>query len=857
MALERIGLGGVLTFDNRQAVQATGGARDALGRFVKGAEKVPPVMKIMGVSVAQAFNRIAAGTKKIGTGIKQMGTGLAQTALGFAPLTAVMGAGISSAAKFEKQMDAVSAITRAIPEDMERLTDKAKQMGIESVFSATQSAEAMEFMGRAGASTDEIISGLQGVTAAAAAESLDLATASDLVAQATKIMGREWDQASNTADILALTSAKTNTNMRALGEALKFGGQSAAAMGFTLEETSAAMGLMANAGLRGSIGGTALMNMFNKLNKPTGKATDLMKQWGIKLTDATGKMLPMARIVRDFKKPIDNIRDASKRAAITTELFGIRGQRAFQALSKAGPEAMATLLGSLMDASKGIGAAQEAANKRLDNFLGAFTLFKSSVESLSIGIFGPLLGTFQGTIKAITENLNSVLFALEDVRKVWNDLSGDITNLEALEEKHGRTAVQIAIGIQSAIETIKFAWDKVSAAVSAVAQRFSDTFGGDTIATITKWAILIGLAAGAAAPLILALVTVGFAISGIATALGGLIAVASGVLSILSGAAALVAGVLSGPVILAVLAVIGTFLLFRDKLALIWQGIQSALLPAFEMISEVWSEVFGEVLMTLQFAWSEIKAVFNELFSVFASDTQQAGIDWVVLGKTLVGIITTTIITIIKVFAFMVKVLALAATTLVKIFSVPFKILFQIASKMITGVLQIFQGDLLDGLATMAITMLDILLSPLRLWLRGILALVNLIPGASKLVPEGLISFAEKGFGTFEAPEKPQVRAEQDEAKGLLEDQTEGILEMKTAEKKRAGEPPKTELKLDLTDKRTVEIDNKLCIDGEETIIATARKKQEIQERAGFKATPWQRRVAVEQGAAPRGRGAA
>lgn len=856
MAMERIGIGGIFTFDNSQAVRATKQARDALGRFTKTSNQVPPAMFRLGTSVTQAFDKIAKGTKKIGTGIKQMGTGLAQAAIGLAPLSLAMGKGISDAAQFEKQMDAVSAITRAMPEDMARLTAKAKQMGIESVFSATQAGQAMEFMGRAGATTSEIVGGLQGVMAAAAAESLDLATASDLVAQATKIMGREWSQASNTADILALTSAKTNTNMVMLGEALSYGGQSAAAMGYSLEETSMALGLMANAGLRGSKGGTALLNMFNKLNKPTTKGAELIEKWGIKLTDASGKMQPMAKVVWDFKKRIDGIKDASKRAAATTELFGIRGSRAFQALSKAGPKAMTTLLMSLERASDGIGAAQEAANKRLDNFLGAFTLFRSSVESLSIGIFGPLLGTFQSAIESITGNLNKVLFALEDVRKVWNDLGADVTDVQNLEKKHGRVFVQIAIGIQSAIQTIKDAWDTVTSAVSALVKRFGATFGGDTIAKITKWVVLFGLAAGAIAPLLLALVTVGFAISGIATAVGGLISVVSGVLGVLSGIAGGVAGVLSGPVLLAVLAVAGAVYLFWDQLKLIWQGIRANLTPAFQYLGEVWGQVWGEIKEVLLYAWSEISAVLSELFGEWKDGSATAGADWVEVGKTILAVTVSVVTAVIQIIGFLVKGIVLAGTTIFKAITFPFIMFKRVLNKVLDAVLQMMEKDFIGGMKSIGIILLDILLAPLRVWTQGILKLINLIPGAQKLIPPDVVNFAQKGFGTFEAPEKPQVRAEQSDAKDMMAEQTKGIMELKAAEKQKIQKPGKTELKLDLTDKRTVDIKNHLCIDGEQMSIARERHKQEIQERSGFKATPWQRRVAIEQGAAPVGRGA-
>lgn len=855
MAFERIGLGGILTFDERQAVQATGKARDALGRFVKTSQTVPPAMAVLGVSVSQAFGQIAKGTRTIGAGVKQMGAGLARAAIGFAPLAVALHAGVSTAAGFEKQMSAVGAITRASSVDMERLTSKAEEMGIVSVFSAQQAGEAMEFMGRSGASTDEIIGGLQGVMAAAAAETIDLATASDLVAQATKIMGREWTQASNTADILALTSASTNTNMIALGEALRFGGQSAADMGYSLEETAATMGILANAGLRGSIGGTALMNMFNKITKPSAKARKQIDAWGISLTGANNEMRSMADIVAQFKMRIDAIPNAANRAGVITELFGIRGKRAFQALSKAGPAALKKLVDAMYKASDGIGAAQEAAIKRLDNFSGAFTLFSSSLQAASIKIFRPLLEPLKEGLSSFTGALNSVLLPLGAIRRSFEKTGtvGD-TLLATLKVKFGNTAVDIAMGVNDAINSMMIVWGKLTSAIGEASTWFKNTFGEESTRSISKWVVLIGIAAGAIAPLFLALVGVSFAVGGIISAASGLIAVFSGVFTIATGIIGGLVGLMSGPVVLAIIGIAGAFYLLRDTIADIWNGIKSGLAPAIATIGDVWDDTMGDVIMSLQFAWSEIKTTFNDLFGVFFKGTSSVNMDWVVLGKGLIGIAATMVSIVIRLVGYMIQGVALAAGAIAKVVSVVFNGFMQSTTKIVRGILDIFQGDFVDGMWKIGTAIFDVLTAPLRSVIEQVLNLVSLIPGASDIIPQGLIDFMEHGFGTFDMP-KPQIQGDQNKTQDLLSDQADGIMELKAAEKQRAQEQPNIEVKSVIEDKRTLNIDNKLCVEGEQMSIARERHKQEVQERAGFKATPWQRRVAIEQGAAPVGRG--
>jgi TP901 family phage tail tape measure protein len=423
MALERYGLGAIITADSAPFVSETDRARDSLGRFISTSNQAPTSISRMSMSIAQASRVMGQGAAQIATGAQLLGTGLRNAALGAIPLALAVGTGVSQAAKFEKQMSAVGAVARASERDMAALNKEAKRMGIVSVFSATQAGEAMEQLARAGANTEQIISALQGTMNAAAADSIDLATASDIVAQTVKSMDLAWSDAAHVADVLALTSASANTNITFLGESFKYGASMAKGLDISLEQTAAIFGKLGDAGLKGSIAGTSFVNMMNKLVKPSEKAEAIMKKWKITLEDSNKELKPVSTIIQDISSKMDAIPSAAERAGLAVEFFGLRGVKAYNALRIQGKEALDELENSLIASSYGIGAATEAAEKRLDNFIGRLTLFGASVESLSIGLFGPLMKSFTPVVEEMTKGLNSVLFSLDALNEIRTEES--------------------------------------------------------------------------------------------------------------------------------------------------------------------------------------------------------------------------------------------------------------------------------------------------------------------------------------------------------------------------------------------------------------------------------------------------
>ncbi len=1012
MPFPRIGLGGVLTLDDKPFVQASGRARDEMGRFIAGANRIPPVMGRVGLSVGRAGQQMAQGIQRIGKGVNQLNAGLRNAAMGALPLTLAVGAGVAQAATFEKQMSAVGSITRANEEDMGRLTKEARRMGIVSVFSATQSGEAMEFMARAGADTTQIISGLQGVMDAAAADSIDLATSADIVSQVVKGMGKDFSEATHIADVLALTSASANTNIISLGESFKFGVSQANAMGISLEETSAIFGKLADAGLRGSLGGTAFTNMLIKLAKPSKKGADILDEFGVKLTEADGSMRKISSIVADFNKELQKNPDAIKRAEMATEVFGIRGQRAFMALAAAGKASIDELETSLISSSMGVGAAAEMAEKRLDNFLGALTLFGASVESVSIGMFTPLLQEFTPVIREMTEGLNAVLFSLDAVQskekeneraiaqtsqavvdqaRAWMMNSGatesqafaaqkhlnvlarqamagealteaeakqreaartglqeilrqtqnlsraeadrlaasiehSTTNeaiatrgiaalqariqhqqhLQEVEREHGRTAMLIAKGIQDAIDDIKFAWNETIDAVKRAGEAFRRQVGEARIQQIVRIATTVGVIGAALAPVILGLGAFGFVVSGVATAFTALGVIASGVFTVISGVAALALAVF-WPVVTVVGALGLAFAFIRrenesigETVTRVWGAIKTAALstydtairpfidgfmrvfvPMLEVVRNAWSAAWASISATFTDTVSSIRASFLNLVGDWGFGTEGMATDWAALGSSVAMDAVTLMTEIIGGFGFMVRAAIKAMDALWSVLKAPFVAFDTFTTLVFDGILKFMEGDFMGGVDRIAVALFDTLTAPFRALAEGVGKLANLIPGLEDVFPTEIKGMGDKLFPelfptepdaqrqALAVAEKGAEKIGEQQASGVeaatgfdfgvganlaaavaeMADVSRSIADLKAREKAGAAATPKTEVKVALEDKRQLDITNKMCVEGEALNVASARHRQEVQERAGFKATPWQRRIALEQGA--------
>ena len=250
---------------------------------------------------AQQTNNSMQTISQVGERFQEVGgkiTAAGQTLMPLSLAAAGLGAAaIKTTADFDEAMSKVSAISGATGDDFDKLRAKAREMGAETKFSATESAQAFTYMAMAGWDTEKMLNGISGVMSLAAADGLDLATTSDIVTDAMTAFGLKAEEAEHFADVLAKTSSSANTNVSMLGESFKYVAPLAGTLGYSVEDTSVALGLMANAGIKGSQAGTSLKTALANLSKPSKNMIALMNKYDISLQNSDGSMKSLSEVM--------------------------------------------------------------------------------------------------------------------------------------------------------------------------------------------------------------------------------------------------------------------------------------------------------------------------------------------------------------------------------------------------------------------------------------------------------------------------------------------------------------------------------------------------------------------------------
>ena len=306
------------------------------------------------------------------------------------------------AADFEKAMSKVGAITKADTADMVKLSAKAKELGAATQFSATQSAEAMSYLGMAGWNTNQILAGMPGLLSLAAAGGTDLAKTADIVSDNLTAFGLSAEKSAHMADVYATVITSTNTNVEMLGDTMKYAAPVAHAFGASMEETAALAGLMANSGIKASQAGTALRSGFLRLAGPPKMAQKAMDKLGMSMTDITAEQKEAALALESLGISMSDTNGPKKMSAILTELrdktkdlgqeeklaslkaiFGTEAATGWLAVLDSGDGVFEKLVTQL---EKSDGAADKMAERMQDNAAGAMTRYKSAVEAINISI---------------------------------------------------------------------------------------------------------------------------------------------------------------------------------------------------------------------------------------------------------------------------------------------------------------------------------------------------------------------------------------------------------------------------------------------------------------------------------------
>lgn len=388
-------------------------------------------------------NKISKNFEAIGSKMTSVGKTLGKTVT--APVVAIGTAAIKAGSDFEAQMSKVEAISGATSEEIKSLTAKAKEMGIKTKFSATESAQAFEYMAMAGWKSSNMLNGIEGIMNLAAASGEDLALVSDIVTDALTGFGLSAKDSAHFADILAAASSNSNTNVAMLGESFKYVASVAGAFGYSAEDTSIALGLMANSGIKASSAGAQLRAMLTNLAKPTNKIADAMDYLNISLTDSNGNMKSLQQLMNDLRKSFSTTKmsseDFSKQLAqinanyengnltekqyndslevLMENAYGAESAlKAKYAATIAGKEGMSGLL-AIVNASEsdykkltkaiyessesynGQGEAARQATVMIDNLIGQVTLLKSALEGIAISMYEIILPYISQFVKGI------------------------------------------------------------------------------------------------------------------------------------------------------------------------------------------------------------------------------------------------------------------------------------------------------------------------------------------------------------------------------------------------------------------------------------------------------------------------
>ncbi|HEL0548249.1 TPA: phage tail tape measure protein [Streptococcus equi subsp. zooepidemicus] len=383
---------------------------DALQREIAETEAELKKLEAQASTTNQTLSKIG----EVGSKVESFGNGMVnvgkKVSVASAAVTAMGGAAVKTAADFESSMSQVQA-TMGITKDsmstldgqsvntMDALSDLAKEMGSKTAFSASECAEALNYLALAGYDTQEMADTLPTVLNLAAAGGIDLASASDMVTDAMSALGMETSEADTMVDQMAKTASSTNTSVSQLGEGILTIGATAKTIKGGTAELNTALGILANNGIKGSEGGTKLRNVILSLQNPTDKAASTMDALGVSVYDSEGNMRSLNDILGDLNTSMDGM-TAEEKANIISNIFNKADLSAVNALLANTGDTWDELQTSIENSG---GAAQQMADTQLDNLNGQLTILKSAVEGFAISIGEALLPMVKNIVTKIQD----------------------------------------------------------------------------------------------------------------------------------------------------------------------------------------------------------------------------------------------------------------------------------------------------------------------------------------------------------------------------------------------------------------------------------------------------------------------
>ena len=352
--------------------------------------------------------RIMNGLSNAASGMA-MGAGMQM--MGMAGVGYGMYDTINTYRNYTGQMSRVYAIAGADDDQRAALDAKAREMGAQTKFTSTEAGQALEYMAMAGWKTEQMLSGLEGVMNLAAASGENLGTVSDIMTDAMTAFGLKADESTRFADVLAKTTTNANTNVALLGESFKYAAPIAGALKYSVEDVSVALGLMANAGIKGSESGTALRSTFTRLARPPKQAAEALDALGIQAANADGTMKPFNQTLKELRKAFANMTDEEK-VANAEAIAGKYAMSGFLAMMNATEADVQKLTSAVHDAN---GASADMAKTMSDNLAGDISVLGSAWEALQLELMKGKGGEgIRSFVKAVTEDIGVFKKALED-----------------------------------------------------------------------------------------------------------------------------------------------------------------------------------------------------------------------------------------------------------------------------------------------------------------------------------------------------------------------------------------------------------------------------------------------------------
>lgn len=518
-----------------------------------------------------------------------------------AGVTALGTAAVKTASDFDSAMSKVAAVSGATGDDLQALRDKAREMGSTTKFSASEAAEAMNYMAMAGWKTNDMLSGIDGIMNLAAASGEDLATTSDIVTDALTAFGLTAADSGHFADVLAAASSNANTNVSMLGESFKYCAPIAGALGFSCEDTAEALGLMANAGIKSTQSGTSMRSIMTALSGDVKFCSAAFGEMEIATSNSDGSMRSLSDILADCRVAFDQMSESEKASAAET-LVGKNAMSGFLALMNAAPADIDKLSGAIANCD---GTSLSMAETMQDNLAGQLTILKSQLEELAIS-FGEIL--------------------MPVIREIITKIQGFVDKLNALDPATKQTIIKIGL-MAAALGPLLIVIGKTISSI------------GSMITFVSKIPTMIAGAKTAFSTLGAAIGSISAPVVAVVAVIAVLVAAfvhlwntnedfKNSILSIWEQIKSTFERLTSG-IVDRVNALGFNFQSFGDMLKSLWNGLCSVLAPVFEGVFQHISDIFTFVTDTIlsvldvfiglfsgnwEQCWSGIKGIFTAIW---------------------------------------------------------------------------------------------------------------------------------------------------------------------------------------------------------------------------------------------------